>query len=158
MVVTGDPDEGFIPVVRRKKPKKTKTPRIKLDRDDVVETLRNTFSRCGFSSTLASSFLYGSTAKKLNTAASDLDIALVFNKKLPDREVLTNMKKSLESTYCRNVDLVCFVVCNMLVEEQDMRAQNFVENVQVEGVHLWGNDKSKSTDILQFSKLRWKVQ
>jgi len=149
--------DGFIPVVRKKNSKKNKHCPIKLSRDEVITDLRNMFSRCRFSSTLASSFLYGSTAKKLNTAASDLDIALVFNKKLPDKNILIEIKKNLENIYMRNVDIVCFIVCNKLIEEPDMRAQNFVDNVRVEGIHVWGIDKSTSTDILPLSKLCWKV-
>lgn len=159
MVATDSDTDDFVPVVRKKKSyKKHESCRIKLIRDEVITDLRNLLSSCHFSSMLASSFLYGSTAKKQNTNTSDLDIALVFNKKLPDKDVLIETKKTLENMYTRNVDIVCFVVCNKLVDARDERAQNFVDNVRCEGIHICGVDKLKSTEILQFSKLCWKVR
>jgi len=159
MVNTTDADDdGFVTVVRKKKPK-ARQPPVKLNRDDVIAQVRTMFRECILNDQIIASFLYGSTAKNLNTPFSDLDIALVFNNHIPDSTTLVAVKTMLESRYQRNVDMVCFVTKNKWVDESGVEAQCFVENVINEGRFIWGVDgKSHSTSILQFSKLCGKVR
>ena len=152
-------DDGFVTVVRKKKQSKVRHPPVKLNRDDVIAQVSKMLSECILNDQIIASFLYGSTAKNLNTSFSDLDIALVFNNRIPDHTALVAVKTMLESSYQRNVDLVYFVTKNKWVDESGVEAQCFVENVIDEGRYIWGVDgKSHSTSILQFSKLCGKVR
>ena len=116
-----------------------KTNSVKLSRQSVVDELSLIFSP--YFRDIQGIFLYGSTARQQNTAQSDVDILVIWKKRIPYNVMA--LKKNLEDLFLRKVDFVCMIYMKKFIYDFDKinLTQNecFLENVHRDAVPIIGD-------------------
>lgn len=93
--------------------------------------------------------LFGSTARNTHNSESDIDILIVWNKKVPNN--LHDIKKDLELKFNKKVDLISMIFDGNLIDFDN--DNNFIENIICDGIMIIG---SNLNDIL-LSKIYSKI-
>ena len=110
-----------------------------LSRQFVVDKLSSVFSQ--YIADIQGVFLYGSTARQQNKEQSDVDILVIWKKRIPQSAVA--LKEKLEKIFSRKVDLVCMIYMKKLMYDFDKidLTQNecFLENVHRDAVSIIGD-------------------
>jgi predicted nucleotidyltransferase len=128
--------DNWIIVSKKKKIYKKIIQREKLDKNYVIEQLLELFS---FSNIVydkpVAVFLFGSTAKGTNSKDSDVDILVIWNKKVPEN--ILDIKNNLIMKFNRKVDLVCMILGNVLYDHNS--SKNFIDNVVSDSISIFGD-------------------
>jgi predicted nucleotidyltransferase len=120
-----DCDEGWTLVKKKQRNKKALKQQIKLNGDDVVKQLLYMvkYNPRGV-------FLFGSTAKGTNTEDSDLDILIIWNKRVPN--YIIDIKTEISNMFNKKVDLISMIYNGTLMLSDDV-----TETVNVRTLFLY---------------------
>jgi predicted nucleotidyltransferase len=134
---------GWTVVVKKKRKVTTSVSDhiVKLSRDFVINIISYVLQPYN----IHGIFLYGSTAKGTNKTSSDVDILVIWKKKVPDN--VNDIKLMLETKFGRPVDFVSMIFRNRLITEPldtlhpTEPNSFFLDNVISEAVTITGNPK-----------------
>ena len=125
-------------VKKEKKPKKEKEVEIKdriiYKRDElinIIKTVLEPYNPYGL-------FLYGSYAYNRASASSDVDLLVIWEKRIPDS--CSNIKSALVEKLGKHVDFVNMIYAGKIVNEKNQSNSNFLENVYEDCIPII-NDK-----------------
>lgn len=132
-----DCEDGWTIVKKKQRGKKPFKQQIKLNRDDVVKQLL-----CMVKYNPRGVFLFGSTAKGTNTEDSDLDILIIWNKRVPS--YIIDIKTEISNMFNKKVDLISMIYNGALMLFDDVTETVnvrtlFLYNVITEGVSIIGD-------------------
>ena len=100
-------------------------------KDELIQGLRDIFAN-----NIEAIILYGSVARKDNTAESDIDVAIILKKEIDDktRETFIQWSADMDLQYDRVFSIIDIQKRNM---KKWGKVLPFYQNVQNEGVVLW---------------------
>ncbi len=118
-----------------------KSPGTKLSKDHVINELSSIFNQ--YITDIHGAFLYGSTARQQNTEKSDIDILVIWKKRVPF--FAKSLKEKLEKIFLKKVDFVCMIYVKKCMYDFDKNdfTQNecFLENVHRDAISIIGDKK-----------------
>lgn len=120
-----DCEDGWTVVKKRQRGKKQLKEQIKLNGEEVIKQLLFLvkYKPRGV-------FLFGSTAKGTNTENSDLDILIIWNKRVPD--YIIDIKTEISDMFNKKVDLISMIYNGTLMLTDDV-----TETVNVRTLFLY---------------------
>lgn len=145
--------DGFITIVKKKRKKIERVAPKKIDREETVDILKKIIGSFADRGNIESVFLYGSVSKNLHGPHSDIDLMFVFNRYVPS--TMNVLKSMICKTFSRDVDMVCMLNKGRFVDH-DTKNINFIENVMIEGIHVYGRTTTK--DIMLMSVIDTKIK
>jgi predicted nucleotidyltransferase len=104
-----------------------------LDRNWIVETLAVTLEPYS----PYAIFLYGSYSQGRATAASDVDVMVLWKKRVPELAKLHVIRAKLEEALGKSVDLVAMLYTDRMIDLDEF--DNFIDNVYTDAVSVKGD-------------------
>jgi len=130
-------NDGWTLVKSKKRVNKHSVPQIKLNSYDVVKKLgfMNKYAPRGV-------YLFGSTARGTNTEYSDLDIMIIWNRKISEN--INEIKLEISSIFNKRVDLISMIYVGSLMLSNDATnildaTSLFLHNVISEAITVIGD-------------------
>lgn len=128
-------DNGWTIVIKKNKNIKSRKQKYELTKEIIVEKLKY-LSKYDLKTVL----LFGSYAKGLQKESSDIDVLIIWNKKVPD--YTDKIKRELLELFERKVDLISMEYKNKPIFVDDVNVYDnmlyFLDNVLSEAIPIYG--------------------